>query len=62
MGWINLGRLLEILRRRGIDPHEVTVSWDGHVDGGFRRPPPRYTEPVMEPEDDEYQDYDEEEA
>ena len=61
MGWINLARLLAILRRDGIHPQEVFVYWDG-IDTGFRRRQLRYTEPGMEPEGDEYQDYDEEEA
>lgn len=60
MSWINLGTLLAILRRRGVDPYEVTVYWDGHADAGFRRPP-RYPESVTEAEDYEYQHYDEEE-
>lgn len=60
MGLINLARLLAILRREGIHPHEVFVYWNG-LDAGFRRSQPQYSEPVMETEDDEYQDYDEEE-
>ena len=60
MGLINLARLLAILRREGIDLRDVFVYWDG-IDTGFRRTLPRYSEPVMEP-DDEYQDYDEEET
>ncbi|MFC1870813.1 hypothetical protein ACFLYF_00185 [Chloroflexota bacterium] len=53
MPWRNLGTLLAVLRRRGIDPRDVTVYWDGQVDAGFRRPPPPYSEPVTEPEDDD---------
>ncbi len=53
MSWINLGTLLAILRRREVDPHEVTVYWDGQVDAGFRRPLPRCSEPVTESDDDE---------
>jgi len=53
MSWMNLARLLAILHRREIDPRDVTVYWDGKIDVGFRRPPPQYTEPATEFDDDQ---------
>lgn len=61
MGWINLGRLLSLLRRRGISPYRATVYWDEQVDADFRHPPPPYSESAAEPGDDEDQHYDDEE-
>ena len=47
MPWINLARLLAYLRRRRIDPRQVTVYLDDEVDTGFRRPLSRYSEPSI---------------
>ena len=58
---INLARLLGILHRRGINPHDVVVYWDEQIDVGFKRPLPRYLEPISEPESYEYSDFDDEE-
>ena len=61
MSWVNLATLLSILRRRGIDPRDVTVYWDGKIDVGFRRTPQQYSEPARESEENEEPYYDDEE-
>lgn len=60
MPWVNVARLLTILRRRGEDPRDHTVYWDDEGTD-FRRPRSRYTERSGEPTDDEseYDDGDE---
>jgi len=60
MPWINLARLLTLLRRRGEDPRGVTVYWDDEGYARFRRSHPRYPERSMESTVDE-PEYDEEE-
>lgn len=60
MPWINLSRLLTILRRRGEDPRDVTVYLDEEGSTGFRRSRPRYPDRSMEPVEDE-PEYDDEE-
>ena len=61
MPWMNLGTLLSTLQRSGIEPYDVTVYWDGKIDAGFRRPPPQYSEPAEESEDNGEPYYDQEE-
>lgn len=61
MAWLNLDALLELLNRRGIPWHKVTVYWDGRVDAGVRHLPPPYPESVSESEGDEDQLYEDEE-
>lgn len=56
MPWANLAIVLAVLRRRGVDPRDITVYWDGEIDTGFQRLLPRYSEPVTEPADDDYDD------
>ncbi len=56
--WMNLHKLLVILRQRGIDPRDVTVFIDDHViNPQYRRPPPEEStldEDLYEDDSEEY--------
>jgi len=58
--WMNLHRLLTLLRQRRIDPRDVTVFIDNHVvDPRYRRPlpgdpTPEETEDLYEGDSEEY--------
>ena len=52
MPWMNLAKVMALLRRRGIDPRSITVYLD-ETDPRLRPAPPQYDEREMDPQEHE---------